>query len=131
MGNIRNPENFFRAFWDWEFLNDCFTSGIKVSDLDGIVERRGFFLVFETKSKGAPSLKGQRILMEQLVKTGYFTVIYVWGDNQKPEDVKILAPYKWGEYNEEIKVTESKSSVEHLKTLTKAWFNRANSYPRK
>lgn len=129
MGNLSNPNSYMRSFWDWEFLNECFRSGIQVSDIDGIVERRGFFLVLETKQPGVQSSKGQRVMLENLVRTGYFTVVYVWGFPEKPEEIEILAPTSWGERSE-IKITKSPSSVGHLQDVVRHWFTKANKYPR-
>lgn len=82
--NIRSIPAFVRGLWDWTFLNKCFAStNIRVSDVDGLVERYGHFLVFESKPErytGDYTVKlGQRITHKQLCRTGVFTVIVVWG----------------------------------------------------
>jgi hypothetical protein len=90
--SINNPERFLAGFWDWGFLDKCFGGKIKVSDLDGIVERRGHFLVLETKKKGVSIPSGQRIMFERMAKTGLITVIVIWGDKNATEEIQIYYP---------------------------------------
>lgn len=89
--NIRNGETYVRSFWDWTPLNECFApTRIRVSDVDGIVERRGRFLWIETKYPGEPIEEGQRIMHEAVLKTGRFTVLLIWGDLNNPIKYRLL-----------------------------------------
>lgn len=88
---IHNPETFkenkpagFDGTFDWDFLIEAFRrpkekAGVKPliqpMDLDCIVERKGKFLVFETKQPGKNVPQGQAITLNALVATGLFTVI--------------------------------------------------------
>ena len=73
---------WFQALWDYVL---CFT-------IDGLVERRGRFLMLEAKSPGVPIKTGQAMTFEALRKTGRFTVIVIWGERNKPEEAMILGP---------------------------------------
>jgi len=125
MSNLRNKERMIASTWEWDFLNGCFLRGIKMGDVDGIVECSGFFLVLETKNPGAPKPVGQRILYEAMVKTGLFTVIYIWGKTNQPERIEIMAPESWGEKGD-IKTTKSPTDEKHLQAVVKTWFTKAN-----
>lgn len=70
MSNIRNRDAFLASFWDWSFLNGAFGgSNIKVSDIDGMVERFGNFLMIEGKKGGVLSV-GQKIMYRTWVNQG-------------------------------------------------------------
>ena len=126
--NIRNVENFLNSVWDWGFTNDCFPYGMRISDVDGIFERYGYFLVLETKHPKAEIPGGQRFMHEQLVRTGLFTVIYIWGENEQSiESIEVISPKNWGKRGG-IKTTgRIKSSTNHFKTNLKLWYNRVEN----
>lgn len=90
---INNPDKYLAAAWDWGFLKKCFGStGIEPSDVDGMVERRGNFLVLEAKppGRGRPLAvrikKGQLLNFEAMARTGIFTVIILFGKPNEPEE---------------------------------------------
>lgn len=88
---IRNEEYYKSQLWDWGFLDGCFSpTKIKVTDIDGFVERNGKFLVIETKSPGAEIPYGQRIMFNQMIKSGLFTIYIVWGYANNPERIRII-----------------------------------------
>lgn len=85
--------------WDWGILDGCFgDTKIKPTDLDGFIERKGKFLVIETKSPNVEVTKGQQITFDALINTGYFTVIVVWGEANKPEKIKLITSQAQKEY---------------------------------
>jgi hypothetical protein len=85
MPNIRNSDHFENSWWDWSPYNECFKpTKIKISDLDGIVERRGHVLVIETKLPNATVDGGQSILFDQLVKIENWHVLIIWGETNHP-----------------------------------------------
>lgn len=87
MSNIRNNENYANSFWDWSFLNDCFgTTGIRVSDLDGAVERKGHLLILETKLPGQNVPVGQSRMFDALRAQGA-SVLIIWGHRNQTEAV--------------------------------------------
>jgi len=82
---IRDLDKYVARLWDWGFLDQCFgATGIRVSDLDGIVERNGRFLVIEAKGTGQAVPVGQARLFRAFVNTGLFTVLVLWGETNKP-----------------------------------------------
>lgn len=100
MNNIRNMEKFIDAIVDWAPLNDAFRGAVRISDIDGIVERRGHFAIFEQKSEGAPIPMGQNILLDQLVSgvpcgdcrhitPSFWTVFILFGDLEDPSKLEI------------------------------------------
>lgn len=83
-----------RCLWDrapdWAFLNGCFgASGIKVSDVDGIIERNGLFFMLEWKPPDKRLSTGQRKTFKALVETGLFTILIIWGDPQSPGHIQL------------------------------------------
>ena len=122
---IEDMESFTNNLWDWKFLDDCFQgTKIKVSDLDGIVERKGQFLVIECKSPSTKVKSGQKIMFETMAKTGLFTVIVVWGERNKPERMKIIRRNKNGELLEKEyeRITEKQ-----LHQAVSEWYEKVNN----
>jgi hypothetical protein len=74
-GLLRNPQPPV----DYStLLGACSNRAAVPSDLDGILERNGQFLVIECKA-GSDSLStGQRIMLEALARIPSFTVLLVW-----------------------------------------------------
>jgi len=62
-------------------FDDCFSGRIGMSDVDGIVEVKGWFLLLEWKAPGGSITTGQRIMFERLTALSpRVTVILVAGD---------------------------------------------------
>jgi hypothetical protein len=84
---IRNPDTFRRAapagfdgVFDWSWTQGCFgQTKITPMDLDGIIERKGQFLLFETKDVGVQIPQGQLITLQSLHKLNVFTVMIIHG----------------------------------------------------
>jgi hypothetical protein len=74
--NIRSLASFLQSLPDWTEFNECFApSKIKISDLDGIVERNGHFLVLDMKNPRSTLGQGQRILYQALARKGFMVLI--------------------------------------------------------
>lgn len=69
----------FDGLFDWDFLKGAFGPVIMPMDLDGVVERNGRFLVFETKEPGKTIPRGQEISLKALCATGIFTIFVLYG----------------------------------------------------
>ena len=79
MRNIRNGQAYEESFWDWAFLNECFgDTGIRPTDIDGLIERKGHLLFLETKASGQPIPIGQQRTFNALCAKGS-TVLVIWG----------------------------------------------------
>lgn len=93
---VYNKDNFikslpanFDGIFDWTWMEDSFPRGIMPADIDGLVEFNSHFFAFETKGVGAMVPTGQKYTMEALIRTGYFTIMVIWGD--EVEDWTIYA----------------------------------------
>ena len=116
---IRDLKKYIERLWDWGFLDDCWGgTRIKVSDIDGIVERKGKFLVLEPKGIGINVPMGQRLMFEAMVRTGYFVVVIIWGETNKPLQAQVLMPSGIKMYNN--------ANVELIRNIAKCWFSWAN-----
>ena len=52
---------------NWEIFNECFIpTKIKITDIDGVVERNGWFLFIELKERKKEIPTGQHILFEKI-----------------------------------------------------------------
>jgi hypothetical protein len=121
---INDMDKFTSSLWDWKFLDNCFQgTRIKVSDIDGIVERKGQFLVIECKNPNVPIPVGQKIMFDNMAKTGFFTVIVVWGEKNKPEKMKILCKNKNGLF---VEKDYEEIDEEKLKKTVGAWYATVN-----
>ena len=118
---IHNLDAYIGALWDWGFLNDCFVgTTIRVSDLDGIVERNGWFLVIEAKGSGKPIPRGQMIAFSALANKG-FTILMVWGQPNSPEAMQVWYP------NREEPQPQRAATIDDIKNIVSRWFNWANA----
>lgn len=114
--NLRlSPEEYGRRLWDWTALNVCFAHGIRVSDIDGIVERRGSFLVLEGTRAGLSKKKGQQMMLEALARLPGFTVIMIEGN--PPFEVK-----RWRVIGARISGTGSDSLIGYISF----WFRKVD-----
>ena len=119
MTNINNQQHFIESFWDWTFLNDCFgETKIRVTDIDGLVERNGKFLLIETKMPSSPIPMGQSIMHKGLLKTGSFTIFIIWGKPNATEEMQVITTAK----DHGIR----KANNDTVKKMVKAWFDFAN-----
>lgn len=85
MVNIRNLKYFQSSFWDWSVFNDCFgNSNIRITDIDGLVERHGYFLLIETKLPAIEVPQGQAILFDAISKNKNWNVLVIWGETNNP-----------------------------------------------
>lgn len=117
---IEDPAKFCAGLWDWGELTGCFgETRIMPTDLDGFVERNGKFLVLETKAPGAAIPKGQQITFDRLVSTGFFTVVVVWGETNKPQRILLMTS--------QITKTYQVADMAMLRWIVSSWFQWANS----
>lgn len=89
---IKNAQAFVDGQWDWAILKDCFGGKIEPSDIDGQIERNGFFLYLEAKSPNVKIPLGQEILMQNRVRDGISTYIIIWGEKNTPEKLRVYYP---------------------------------------
>jgi hypothetical protein len=102
---IRDPKGFREGVVDFSIFTNAFEQRINFSDLDGIAERHGNFLVIEKKqSKKIPL--GQMYLLKRLHSLGVFTIIVFAGSEYDPKLMLLIRPeddfeLKWQPCNRE------------------------------
>lgn len=117
---INNPELYIATLWDWACMNGCFgNTRIRPTDVDGMVERNGYFLFIETKKPGAKMPYGQELSYKNLVKRGRITFFVVWGMPAKPELVQV--------YTTHGNLPPQKCDLAGLRYLVSLWYQKANA----
>lgn len=121
---IRDMDSFIGAIWDWAILDGCFGhTRVRPTDIDGLVERNGQFLLLEGKSPGKSVPTGQEIIFRRLLKTGIFTIIVIWGIPDTPESLKLF-------YRTSVKTIEP-ATLADLRAAVHSWFSWAEAKVRK
>ena len=89
-----------------------------LTDIDGTIERKGFFLFLELKASGASwSIPlGQKIYFDRLDKHEKMTVLFRWGDVGKTERIQIKGVHQYAEPCTEAMFV----------SLLKAWWSCVN-----
>jgi len=64
---------------DLTVLDECFPGRIAMTNVDGLVEINGRFLLIEWKRRGDVPI-GQRIMFERLTRHPEFTILVILGD---------------------------------------------------
>lgn len=124
---IHSPEIFaqslpigFDGVFDWSWTERCWDNPRdKPMDIDMFKERKGHFLVAETKAEGVGIPKGQEIAFRRLHALGVFTVMFIWG---KPTPTNATAWYPSG------KVAEL-NSIEEIIDFVRRWYAYAEANP--
>ena len=118
---IQNRDAYMAGVWDWAILDGCFgDTRISPTDVDGLTERKGKFLLLETKQVGVKIPLGQQITFNALRNTGLFTIVIVWGEQNKPEAIEILYPAP-----HPIKCRYDADMVE-LRRVVSSWYRYAD-----
>lgn len=121
---INDPKLYLQGVWDWGFLDLCFgQTKIKITDIDGMVERNGFFLMFETKKAGVNIPQGQKIMFRNFSNNGNH-VLVIWG-YQSDSIHDLLWIYPTGE-----KYYYDKSK-DFIQKIVKKWYSHADANSKK
>lgn len=110
---MRNPD---AKHIDYGFMKGIIKDNPKFmpSNIDGIVERNGQFLVMEWKRSGEKISKGQEILLRALAKTPCFTLMIITGDTDNGINfINCFIFNKKGEV--EIKYDKYEDFVDYIK----------------
>jgi hypothetical protein len=106
--------------WDFAIFDGCFTPKIKPTDVDGLVERNGRFLLIETKGKDVQDLtRGQAITYQALAELGVFTILVMFGDRNCPQRAMIIREN--GDFEHYLK-----TDLEEMREVVADWFAYAN-----
>lgn len=130
--NLRmTPEEYAKKLWNWTPFNSCFMRGIKLTDIDGMVEANNHFLVIEGKTSTAGEVKlGQYNALFRMSFRDGFTVIYFEGDTETENSPQKI--YCWRILRKGISMDyhfgeEKIDHIEELKSIIKEWFQLADS----
>lgn len=99
-------------------FDECFPGAIGFSDMDGVVEINGHFLLFEWKYGDAALPDGQRIMFEHMTQDKRWTVVIVNGNAESMEvsNIQVIAKGRMGRPEE--------SSIGNLKLRCHEWAQR-------
>jgi len=106
-------------------LKGCFgNTRIEPTDVDGLVERNGHFLVLEAKKPGVKIKQGQLWTFNALRNTGLFTILILWGEKNMPQEMQVLYP-------KPLEVSPAKPcDINDVRRVVTWWFNRAEKLKR-
>ena len=116
---------YMKQLPNWAVFNECFEpTKIKITDLDGLVERKGHFLYFEVKQNKKDIPTGQQILFKQLTKNApHISVLLLYAHNVSEEmDIQEYAVFRGGKMTQNWKPT----NTQEMKGFVRQWFQRAN-----
>ena len=125
--DCKDGENCYRdhVLPNWAVFNECFVpTKIKITDIDGAVERNGHLLFFEVKQRTKDIPTGQRILFEKLTEiSNRITVIllYIPGPG-KEMDIQEYAVFWKGKMTEDWTPT----TTEEIQNRVRDWFLRVH-----
>ena len=126
------PETFkkkapagFDGVFDWSWTEGCFgETKIKPMDLDGVVERHGNILIFETKDVGKDIPIGQRITLRALWERGGITILFVYGKDSPEKCIYILSKEKKTDNPKQVHI----KGVEEARVFVSKWFEDAQTH---
>jgi hypothetical protein len=73
---------------DFTVLSDTLPGKLGFTDIDGVMERHGYFLFLEKKRVGVKIPTGQRILFEKLSQLPKTTVLIFWGTENDVKQIE-------------------------------------------
>ena len=124
---IKCPETFVRSapagfdgIFDWSWTEGCFNAKTRPMDFDGVVERKGNFLIFETKDLDVPLPAGQRYTLQAAHRLGCMTIMLIHG-KKLPERGEIWLPGQ--------KTIETFEGVDEARAVVAWWFKQADRTP--
>lgn len=127
---LNSPAAGFDGVFDWSWTDGCFGSGkITPMDFDGVVERNGNFILFETKNIGTPIPQGQMYTFKSAYDLECFTIVFIEGKTT-PEFAKLWCQpgFKNGLVMDEHKPVKDMGM---FKQVVSDWYQHAENNPRK
>jgi hypothetical protein len=121
---LKSPSASFDGVFDWSWTEGCFgETRITPMDLDGVIERKGKFLIFETKDIGVPIPKGQMYTFEALYRLNVFTILFIAG---KTHPEKLMAWFQPGLHNGRKEIKHTDITLEYIRYVVESWYVFAN-----
>ncbi len=132
--SIKDDIQYKNIYHDYDMFQNCFgTTNIMPTDIDGVVERHGNFLIMEFKPEGKPLSKGQHILYYQLSLLNKFTVIILYHETREDfhdsikvtgmEQYPICRHDRYDTYGNYISNKLKKVNNEDVINFVTNWFN--------
>lgn len=122
-GFAHSPAAGFDGIFDWSWTDGCFGSGrITPMDFDGVVERKGNFLLFETKNLDVPIPKGQLYTLQAAHALGCFTIMLIHGKTS-PERTEVW--FSGSNAKQHLIGSEA------VRQKVSSWYQWANNNPQK
>lgn len=133
---ITSPERFaqaqpgnFDGVFDWQWTLGCFGPNVTPTDVDGMIERNGNFVFFETKEPGKPIPEGQRIALRALHNEGNKMLVYVEG-KVAPTAMCFLWPKRWLEHHNAPHLwVRDGDIITKARYILSNWWQRASQDP--
>ena len=122
-GFLHSPAAGFDGVFDWSWTKDCF-GGKRITpmDFDGVVERKGNFILFETKNLGVPIPDGQMYTLHAAHRLGCFTIFLIHGKTC-PESAQIWYPG--------IQRRDTCEGVDAIREKVGNWYKFADKNPKR
>lgn len=117
---MRNPFASHTDYGDFQGLIQD-NQGFLPSNVDGICERKGQFLVMEWKRENEKISKGQEYLLKAFAKMSNFIVLIIYGDTDNGTTVD-----KFFLVNQDGTCTLAGTGFEALKQYYLQWYEYAN-----
>lgn len=119
---INNPQSFVGQLWDWSVLDGCFgDTKIAPTDVDGLVEHNGHFLMLEAKNSGVSIPVGQAILHKAWLSYQH-SLIVIYGEPGKPTRLEC---YLFG--STQARVSDP-ATIELLRSMVSYWFKKVHDF---
>ena len=93
------------------------------SDLDGIAERNGYFLIMEWKRPGEKMSEGQKRLLAALASNTRFMVVVVIGNTDNGTNIQ-----EFWQYTQDGKPFKAGVGFESFKEFYRMWYELADGY---
>lgn len=93
------------------------------SDLDGIAERNGHFLIMEWKRPGEKMSEGQKRLLAALAANTRFMVIVIIGNTDNGTNIQ-----EFWQYTQDGKPFKAGMGFESFKEFYRMWYELADGY---
>ena len=120
----------FDGEFDWDFLLPAWKdTKIQPMDFDAVLERRGHFLIYETKIKGKGVPKGQSITLTEQWKKGA-TIFQLEGKSAK--EITGIACYWEGKYSNPTMIGDLEikpCNAYDVVFMSRSWFCWASGWP--
>jgi len=122
-----SPAADYDGVFDWGWTRGClWNPSVTPTDWDGVIERNGYFIVFETKNPGAPIKDGQWYALKSAHALGVVTIMTIYG-KAVPQDGFIWRP---GALMTTPESGEAWAGIEQARRLVSEWSSAVNSLSR-